>query len=150
MKEIVTIVVAALAAFLVSSCETTGVPPGPGGPDPGHGHGAEHRDDAQPLPRIGWELKSAGVGYDLDVTIDGEETHLATGGEYVGGKKISRTSRNVPAGAASAFEVLLPDGEIDLYWVEEGRPGTLLIYSKTYDAIDNAWSSERRLRSVSY
>ena len=150
MKSIALIVVAAVAAFIGSSCETTApVTPPPGGHD-GHGHGHDQPEDHKPLPSTSWDLHSAGVGYDLDLSVGGEESHVATGGEYMRGRSVSRSSRNVPSGTVSAYEVLLPDGEIDLYWVEEGRPGSLLVYRKSYDAMDDRWSSERRLRTINY
>lgn len=65
------------------------------------------------------------------------------------GRRVSRNSRQVPPGTVSAFEVLLPDGEIDLYWVEEGRPGALTVYRKSYDAYEDRWTGERRLRTIS-
>lgn len=139
-----------MVAIFYASCETTTVEPKPS-PDP-HDHGHDHQDEdnVKPLPRLGWDLHSAGIGYDLDLMVGGVENHVATGGEYMRGGKVSRSSRNVPAGTVSAYEVLLPDGEIDLYWIEEGREGSLIVYRKSYDAMDDVWTSERRLRTISY
>jgi hypothetical protein len=152
MKSPPCILLAALFAFASSSCETVPVPdPTPADPHAGHGHDDPHRGETQPIPRIEWGLHGVGEGYDLDLILDrDQENHVANGGEYVSARRVSRTSRHVPAGTVSAFEVLLPDGEIDLYWVEEGRPGTLIVYRKSYDAYDDRWTSERRLRSVTY
>ena len=99
---------------------------------------------------MSWDLHRDGEGYDLDLVVGGEEIHVATGGEFMRGKNVPRSSRDVPAGTVSAFEVLLPDGEIDLFWVEEGRQGSLLLYRKFYDAMSGNWRSERRLRTISY
>jgi hypothetical protein len=139
---------AGIAAF-AAACVTTEMPPPSGGP--GNHHGDDHHDeDVTPIPRVQWGLHGEGLGYGLDVVVGGTEYHAADGGEYVSARRVSRNSRDVPPGTVSAFEVLLPDGEIDLYWVEEGRPGTLVVYRKFYDAYDNRWSSERRLRSITY
>lgn len=102
------------------------------------------------MPGLNWGLHSAGTGYDLDLSVGSEEIHVATGGEFMRGRSVSRNSRDVPRGTVSAFEVLLPDGEIDLYWIEEGRAGSLLVYRKSYDSRDDRWSSERRLKTVEY
>ena len=150
MKSILNLLAAALIAVF-ASCETVPTPdPVPPGDPHGDLHGDPHQE-VRLIPRIQWGLHGVGAGYDLDLIIGGgDEVHIANGGEYVSAKRVPRNSRAVPAGTVSAFEVALADGEIDLYWVEEGRPGTLIVYQKFYDAMEGRWSSERRLRSVTY
>ena len=143
MKLIILALFATAALFLGTSCETTTPPTTDEVAQDG-------RRAPTPIPRVRWELNSAGSGYDLDLMVGGEERHIATGGEYMSGRRVSRNNRNVPRGTVSAFEVLLPDGEIDLYWVEEGRTGTLVVFRKFYDARDDDWSQERRLLSIDY
>lgn len=66
-------------------------------------------------------------------------------------RSLVRWGRNPPRDEECGLNgASLPDGEIDLYRVEEGRPGTLSVYRKSYDAYDDRWSGERRLRSISY
>lgn len=129
---------------LVSSCVTTEMPP-PSGPDYGG-----YPQPGVRTPPIEWELRPSGRGYDVSVVVDRDVYHLASGGEHMSARRVSRSSRDVPPGTISAFEVLLPDGETDLYWVEEGRPGTLVVFQKFYDAMDHRWSRERRLRTIPY
>ncbi len=141
---------AAVAFLTTTSCVTTETPPPPPS-GPGHGHGHDHpHDDVVPIPPISWGLQPRGVGYDVDVRVGRDTYHVGEGGEYMQGRRVSRNSRDVPPGTVSAFEVLLPDGEVDLYWVEEGRPGSLVVYHKFYDAMDDRWSGERRLRTIRY
>ena len=135
-------------ALSAVSCVTTEVAPPPSRPEtPSR---PPHHDDSHAIPPISWGMNSHGLNYDLDIIVVRDEYHIADGGESMSARRVSRTSRDVPPGTVSAFEVLLPDGEIDLYWVEEGRPGTLVVFSKFYDAYDRTWSRERRLRSITY
>ncbi len=148
MSRLLRLCLTALLFSVIASCVTTEMPP-PSAPPPGP-HDPPHHDHPEPVPPIAWALDAHGFAYDLDVIVGRDEYHIADGGEAIRGRPVSRNSRDVPPGTVSAFEVLLPDGEIDLYWVEEGRPGTLVVYSKAYDALDRRWTRERRLRSINY
>ena len=102
------------------------------------------------IPPFTWQLQATGAGYHLDILMGDRNFNISYGGEFVSSREVSRNHRQVPRGTVSAFEVYLPDGEIDLYWVEEGRPGTLIVFRKFYDAMENVWDQERRLRSISF
>ena len=132
-----------LAVSLLNSCETTELPPPP-----------EPR--GRPIPRevatpgVQWELDPSPQGYKVSVVVDRDVFFIGDGGEYMSARRLPGGSRRVPAGAVSGFEVSLPDGELDVYWVEEGRPGTLLVFKKSYDAEMDRWSPERRMRTITY
>ncbi len=134
-----------LLAF--SSCVTIEPETYPEEPPPERPHSDS---DHVAIPPFSWELEPAGTGYHLDILMGDRDFHITDGGEFVNARQVSRNHRQVPRGTVSAFEVYLPDGEIDLYWVEEGRPGTLVVFRKFYDAQDNVWDQERRLRSIKF
>jgi len=140
---------AILLAACFSSCETTPIVPGPGpGPAPlpdEHDHDHDDHDHGPNAPaRISWELHPDGVGYDLDVVIDGEEHHVDHGGEYVRGH-IER--RDVPHMALSAYEVDLPDGEAMLYSIERHGSG-YAVHSRFWDPYERRFSAPKRVKTI--
>lgn len=135
-----------------SSCITTDVAPNPVPspvPDSGHdGHDGHDHGGQASIPSTSWAMHPDGVGYDLDLVVDGREHHIDHGGEYTAGH-YTRNNSGVPASAISAYEVDMPDGEAMLYYVE-AHGSQLIVYSRFWDPMSGRHDSPKRKASISF
>jgi len=113
---------------------------------PGNNHGGGGAPPTLPAPK--WVLHPDGVGYDLDLVVNGREHHIDSGGEYMSGHKVYNNS-GVPSSAISAYEVDMPDGEAMLYYVEP-HGGGLAVYSRFWDPMEARHGAPRREATVRY